>query len=180
MQQLRVVFEDYFWIRWAAASTLGLTVGLFAASLTLITPVICLNGALAGAVVGLAQWFVLRRDFGMPPRWIGLSALGGALGVLPAVFLVLLMVFGMGMFALVAGALFGAAFGGMQWFALRHYPRADWWILANAGGAALCALLAVTPIISGLPLGLLLGAALYSLITGRALLWITESGVTAS
>lgn len=169
MEWVQQTLSESFLLRWTLANLVGWAVGLYTSAWTLRSPVICLNGALAAACIGLAQWLVLRRDYGFPGRWVLLAALGGALGVLPAFFLIITFIWGGGMFAALLGLSFGAALGGMQWLILRPYPRAEWWILASGVGGALGGLLSVTTIIGGLPLGLLLGGALYGLVTGKAL-----------
>lgn len=170
MRQLRILFQQSFLFRWMLANMAGWTVGLYLASWTLRSPVICLNGGLAAACIALPQWLVLRQAYNIPRQWIWFSIVGGSLGILPAFFLVItVLVGGLEVFALLSGMLFGTAVGGMQWFILRPCPRADWWLVANCIGCGIGGLLSVTTIISGLPLGLLLGAALFGLITGGVL-----------
>ena len=43
------------------------------------------------------------------------------------------------------------------------------WLVINAVGGAACGWLTVIPIIRGLPLGLLMGSALFGYLTGRVL-----------
>lgn len=169
MERLQLAISESFLLRWTLANLAGWVIGGYCAAWTLRSPLICLNGALAAAIIGLAQWLVLRRDYGLPARWVLFTVIGGALGVLPAFFLVITLIFGIGVFAVLAGLVSGAIIGGMQWLLLRSCPRAEWWIAASSAGGGLGALFSVTPIIGGLPLGLLLGGALYGYITGRTL-----------
>lgn len=176
MRRLRDLFDRSFLLRWTLANMLGWTLGLFLAAWTLRSPLICLNGALAAACIGGAQWLALRRQYGVAGRWALLTALGGALGVLPVVVLALTLIFGAAVFAALLGLCFGAAVGAAQAGLLPGGERAAWWPVACGAGGAACGLLVVTPVIGGLPLGLLAGAALYGLITGRALEWIAAPG----
>jgi hypothetical protein len=94
-----------------------------------------LAGAVAGAVIGTAQWLALRR-VGADPRWILATAAGLAVGL------------GVGHAALgygdtvgdlaVLGAVSGAAIGVAQWWVLRGLVRnSAWWIPASAVAWAL-------------------------------------------
>ncbi len=165
-----------FLFRWTLATAAGWTVGLYLSAWSLYTPALCLGGAFSGAVVGAAQAYILRRNGESPRRWIALSAVGTALGVLPAAGAAIVLTLGWGWGIALIGGIIGAGLGVGQWFILaeRHENRAFWWIGANAGAGAACALLTLAPLIRGLPLGLLLGALAYGYITGRALLWVSE------
>lgn len=170
MHPLRETFEHHFLLRWTLANLVGWTIGLYVGAWTLRSPLICLNGGLAAACIGLAQWLVLREKYSIPRKWIWFSIIGGALGILPAFLLIITVIFGgLESFATLTGMSFGIGLGGMQWSLLRSYPHAEWWIPACGLGGALGGWLSVTTIINGLPLGLLLGAALFGLITGYAL-----------
>lgn len=169
MRQLRAAFQQSFLLRWTLANIIGWTIGLYVAAWGLVTPVICLSGAAAGVVVGLAQWFVLRPVYAVRRDWVLWSVVGGVLGAVPAVLMGALLVLGAGAAAAGFGAAFGLALGVGQWVALRRPERAGVWLLANAAGGAACGLLSVTTFINGLPLGLLLGSALFGGFTGWAL-----------
>lgn len=176
------------------ANVMGWSIGLYLSAWSLSTPVLCLGGAFAGLCVGLAQWWALKlptalssefmeaeQNTGLAPitvqrDWIGLSVAGAIFGAIPALSAGVLVALGWGLGIAFAGAIFGAGIGIAQYFILqRGLTRAGWWIAANVGGGALCALFTLAPLIRGLPLGLLLGTALYGYITGRALLWLKES-----
>jgi hypothetical protein len=170
MHQLRETLQQHFLLRWTLVNLVGWSVGLLLGAWTLRSPLICLNGGLAAACIGLAQWLVLRQDYAIARKWIMYSVIGGALGIIPAFFLVITIIFGgLESFATLTGMVFGIGIGGMQWLMLRVYPHSEWWIPACGLGGGLGGLLSVTTIINGLPLGLLLGAALFGLITGYAL-----------
>ncbi len=167
-------FRRSFLLRWMLASILGWTLGLFVAAWSLVTPVICLSGALAGVIVGLAQWLVLRPAYAVPRDWVLWSVAGGVLGAVPALMMGALVVLGAGVAAAGFGGAFGLALGIGQWVALRRPARAGGWLLANAAGGAACGLLSVTPFVGGLPLGLLVGSALFGALTGWALQRLLE------
>ncbi len=104
-------------------------------------------------------------------RWIWMTLISAAIGMLPALVIgFLLSLWSLAVGLLVSGAILGGAVGFGQWKILRHtVDQPEHWIIVNALGGAVCGLLTAIPIIRGLPLGLLLGAALYGYITGRAL-----------
>jgi hypothetical protein len=74
----------WFWPAWAAAF-LGFPIGGAAATL-LVGPIesvaaAVLAGAVAGAVIGAAQWLVLRRRLAVSALWVPATAAGMALGL---------------------------------------------------------------------------------------------------
>lgn len=136
-----------------------------------------ISGALLGALMGTGQWLLLRRRSPVTPAWVGVSAIGGMIG----------MAFGMSVDAFaapanalrdptqavatliipwhfawqtgIAGLLFGLGLGLGQWWGLREFVRsASWWISAN--GAAWM-------------VGWGAGAALAGLITTLGALFLT-------
>ncbi len=174
-----------FLLRWVLANVVGWTVGLYAG---VLNPV-CFagTGIIAGLVLGAAQWWALRgsrvvedttyslSDKPEPAqpsrRWITLTFAGAAVGLIPAAIIGgVVFLFANGLAALLAGGLLGAAVGLAQWILLRHISqRAALWLAVNTLGGAACGLLTIIPIIRGLPLGLLAGAALFGYATGRVL-----------
>jgi hypothetical protein len=157
-----------FLLRWTLANIAGWTVGLYLSALSFSTPVLCLGGALAGACVGAAQWYALRDDYPVGREWIAWSAGGGLVGMLPAAFAGVLVALGWGLGIALVGGIVGAAVGAAQWSILnRQMNGAGWWIVANLAAGAACALLTLAPIIWGLPIGLLVGTAIYGYVTGR-------------
>lgn len=190
----RASVRAHFLLRWVLANIVGWSVGLYLSAWSLSTPALCLGGAFAGLCVGLAQWWALKPvndplpDFadveqptGASPitvqrDWIGVSVAGAFLGAIPALSATFLVALGWGLGIAFVGAIFGAGIGVAQYFILqRGLPRASWWIAANVGGGALCALFTLAPLIRGLPIGLLLGTALYGYITGRTLVYLTKT-----
>lgn len=168
---LRTVLRDNFILRWTLANMIGWSIGLLAGLFNPICFIVA--GAAACICVGVAQWYVLRPQYSKD--WIVATVVGGLCGTIPALFGGLMFIFGWGLIALCSGALFGGAIGVSQWLILkRTYSRAEWWIGANALGGLLCGLLTTIPLITGLPIGLLLGSAVYGYITGRALEWMAK------
>jgi hypothetical protein len=158
-------FDRRLWGRWVGANTLAETIGLGAtaavavgvagagdagdaARLAVAVVAVVLAGAFEGAIVGYAQWRVLRRPLpGLPARsWIVATVVGAlvawTLGMLPSTLMGmrgdaaaepaiseatrLLLAAGM-------GAVAGPVLGVPQWLVLRRFvPRAGWWVAANA------------------------------------------------
>ncbi len=180
--------QRFLW-RWMLANVVGWTVGLYAG---VLNPV-CFAGAgvVAGLVLGASQWWALRStSFGINParnesdipniptrisqkarQWIISTFAGAALGLIPALILAAVFVlFSSALAALLAGAVLGFSVGLGQWIRLKHISeRLALWLIVNTLGGAACAWLTLTPIIRGLPLGMLLGSALFGYVTGRVL-----------
>jgi len=197
IEMFQVRLRASFLLRWVLANVVGWSLGLYLSAWSLSTPALCLGGAFAGLCVGAAQWWALRPPPPCPTRrsplpefmegegntglspitvarnWIGLTVAGALFGALPALSAGVLVALGWGLGIAFAGAIFGAGVGAAQYFILqRRMPRAGWWVVANLAGGALCALFTLAPILRGLPIGLLLGTALYGYITGRVLVWL--------
>ncbi|HTG46542.1 MAG TPA: hypothetical protein VK646_02660 [Actinomycetota bacterium] len=94
-----------------------------------------LAGAIAGAVIGAAQWLALRRT-GIGPTWIAATTAGGAAG-LGLAYGVLGYGDSVGDLA-VMGGVTGTGIGAAQWWELRTRVRGSlWWIPASAVAWAL-------------------------------------------
>jgi len=180
-----------FWLLWLAATVVGellyfipvgavhIVLGLdrlddpqHSGEVTAWMPVLAaiLCGAAIGATIGLAQWFVLRREFRRMGWWVAATLAGyasiGLLSLIAGVFqpgwldwaLTLIINGKMHWLARVvtswpaaswsAGAitltLFGAVLGIMQWLILRgRVYQAGWWIAISTGGWALAAALSI-------------------------------------
>ncbi|MBI5033864.1 MAG: hypothetical protein HZB51_25375 [Chloroflexi bacterium] len=135
-----------------------------------LAAVLC--GAACGSTIGLAQWFVLRRELNRDGWWVAATIAGYAsIGLLPLIanifqpgwldWAIKLIVNGkMHWLARVVvdwpdaswapGAmtltLFGAALGFFQWLVLRgRVSQAGWWIALSTVGWALAAALNIIP-----------------------------------
>jgi len=123
------------WLAWTLSTTLGMVVGYLPIALIIqdielgiariITPL------LAGVVIGLAQWIVLRGYITRSYDWILNHAGGWVIGYAIGLFVVqLLSSFPLG--ALVGFVLFGIIVAVFQWPILRReVPNLWFWILAN-------------------------------------------------
>jgi hypothetical protein len=163
----RAQWDWNLWLYWVTANGVGEVIGLGAvavAGLTLgqasdaygilaLAVVMILAGAFEGAVVGIAQWQVLRRR--LPAlrwrTWMQASTAGAfaawVLGMVPSTLMKLhadpaappprvthALMYGM---AALMGAVLGPILGVPQWLALRrHVARAGWWVWANAAAWA--------------------------------------------
>ena len=130
--------EVGMWLEWTLATAFGMLLG-FLPSIALVN---IMNLALAriivplfaGFLVGLAQWFVLRKYVNGVSDWIlaaGASwAVGYALGLL-----IINGLTGTGFDAYIGYILFGAIVALVQWPILRReIPNVWMWILANVIG----------------------------------------------
>jgi hypothetical protein len=92
------------------------------------------GGAIAGTVIGAAQWLALRRAVG--PYWIAASTVGMAVGRAAAATVTGSATSGPALAA--TGAITGAAVGLAQGLAFRHGPRTvALWSVAVSGAWAL-------------------------------------------
>lgn len=198
-------FDGEIWWRWTLAVTAGELLGFAIPALTgalttaaglpeaVVWLVTVPAGLGEGAVLGFAQWWVLRRylpslsgrawvlatALAAGLAWIigvTLSTLGSSARLSPAIVIAL---------AVVLGIIFLLTMGGAQWWVLRrHLARAGWWIAANAIAWPVGVLvpvialslvpdgtplgwIAVTGIVSGILMGVVVGA-----ITGVALVML--------
>ena len=164
-----------FWFWWFMAGAVGFELGMqwgsfgepggittFQTSPTVIWAGF-LGVAVAGVLVGVLHWLVLRRHVAGAGRWV-LASLGAA-GVVGVV------IFGVsGVDAdlawLLGMGLFGPVVGVLHWLVLRRQvARAGWLVLASTVGW-----------IGGIPLGdaiswFALGGT-YAIVTGTTLVWL--------
>lgn len=193
----------HVWGLWVIAVGLGELLGfgvpavLGAASYAVGLPdaalafVVIVGGMGEGAVLGLAQWLVLRRFLPGIKRahWVGATAIGaliawvigmGMANLGPALFDANLALFVL--LAITCGIVFLLTMGGAQWLVLRRHVSKAWrWIVANAVAwplgvavpvvgmalvpdGATAAVMLVVGIASGIGMGLVVGA-----VTGVAL-----------
>jgi hypothetical protein len=165
------------WAGWGLAF-IGFPLGGLAATALvggITTPAEGLLGGLAtGAVIGLAQWLVLRRHLALAPWWIAATALGMGAGL--ALGITLLGIDTAGMAFPLRGLLTGAGIGIAQFVLLRgSTARALAWPLVVAGGWAIGWLVTRA---AGIDLALQWsvfgssGALVFQLLTGLALAWM--------
>ena len=166
------------WLRWVLASTVG-----WAAAWATTVPVEGLVGFAAGgaalvdgvfgALIGTAQWLVLRERISQAVWWVPASAAGTVLGGLAASIPSWPMdVFG-------TGVVYGTFVGSLQWAVLRRQVgRAGSWVPAAVAGelaSAACAnLVPFAPRMTGLgdvSFGVVNGAV-QGAVTGLVLAWL--------
>lgn len=184
IDKFRFELRQNFLFRWVVANIVGWTVGLY---FGVLNPVcFAVVGVVTGLILGAFQWWALRDTaFGAHSgetesptrlstearRWMVSTFAGAAVGLFPALALgMLLYLVSNGLAGLLAGGALGLAVGIGQWMILKHVSnQVVLWLVVNTLGGALCGFLTLTPIIRGLPLGLIAGSALFGYLTGRAL-----------
>ena len=74
--------------RWIIASGLGWTAGWFVSYLLVPKELDVLSSLVLGLALGVAQWWILRKEFAWAGWWIPLSILGWTAGIslLPGIF----------------------------------------------------------------------------------------------
>lgn len=171
----------WFWFQWVLVTLVGFLVSLYWVEVGESPDVRAIEGAIGGAAIGLAQWFVLRQQFSPIRGWVLASIVSwgliggsgfGALGwsIPPTSSIPLRAIYGA-----MDGALIGTLFGVAQGLVLNdHIYRAWRWILANSAAWAI-----------GLAAGWTLGAILHSVtglflgeVLGLALGWIVVAAIT--
>lgn len=169
-----------FWAGWGAAF-LGFPIsglaGLGLAGEVTGLPQALVGGATTGAVLGLAQWLVLRRHLPLTPWWMIITAAGMAVGLASGVGL-----FGIdttGSTLALRGLVTGAGIGIAQYFALKAFSsRAPIWPLVVAFGWAAGWLVTRAAGVDLTPNFTVFGAAgalTFQLLSGLALAWILRS-----
>ncbi len=181
--------EFKLWLYWTLATAAGMILGfvpfaLLIADLDLLLVRILLP-VVAGVLVGVFQWLVLRPYLTRAVDWVLHGGAGWALGF--ALGLLVIQAMGRNPLGAVLGyALFGLIVGALQWPMLRReIPHVTAWVIASIigwalgaylGGAALNVLAAggeVSPVLSSTVIagvtGLVAGA-----ITGLALVWLVR------
>jgi hypothetical protein len=186
IDKFRFELRQNFLLRWVVANIVGWTVGLY---FGVLNPVcFAVVGVVTGLILGAFQWWALRdtalgihssesassistRIFTEARQWMVSTFAGAAVGLFPALALgTLLYLISNGLAGLLAGGALGLAVGIGQWMILKHVSdQVVLWLVMNTVGGALCGFLTLTPIIRGLPLGLLAGSALFGYLTGRVL-----------
>ncbi len=177
------------WLAWTLATAAGMVLGLV--PVTFILPDVDLGllrlflPLLAGFLVGLFQWLVLRPYLTHAVDWVLHGGAGWALGFALGI-LVIQAVGGSTLGALLGYLVFGLIIAALQWPVLRReIPNALPWVIASMLGWALGAYLSQA-VLSGLASGdgvnqtvsTLVVAGVTGLvagaITGLALVWIVR------
>jgi hypothetical protein len=128
-----------------------------------------LFGAAAGAVVGIAQWLVLRKRVRPSGWWVAACAAGWAIGALAlstALYVDEALALAVGMVST------GAAAGAAQWIVLRkRFRRAGWWVLAGAVAwiVAVAVAWAAWRSVAGFAMGYITGATITGFVLVKLL-----------
>lgn len=174
-----------FWTGWGLAFLgfpLGGLAGLALAGPITGVPQAALGGAATGAVIGAAQWLVLRWRLPLTPWWIAATAAGMAGGL--ALGVGLLGTDTAGAALLLRGLVTGAGIGLAQYLVLRgRLPRAPIWPLVVAGGWAVGWVVTRAAGVDLTPHFTVFGATgawAFQLLTGLALAWLLRADIAAA
>jgi hypothetical protein len=166
---------------WILATTLGWLVGFaICEALKSFLDSLSADGAVIGISIGISQWFVLRRRIDGAAWWIPASIVGYAIGKFAADAVIQAET---GMLGVVlSGVVIGIAAGFAQWVVLvRHFSRAELWVVASALGWAVgwTVISAVDESVGGPTASTYFigatGAAMAGVITAVALTWLLRS-----
>ena len=149
-----------FCLQWVFFTVVGFFLSLIFVEVGIRPYIGALSGAIGGAVVGLAQWLVLRNRIFQSKWWVvvsivswlllGASSLGALGWIAPRTEQIWLRLF----YGLINGAIVGGILGLAQCFVLKkQIYREELWIIANIIAWAI-----------GLPLGWLVGGLIYRVI----------------
>ncbi len=123
----------------------------------------------AGFMIGVLQWVVLRQRLTQTGWWVLASAAGWAGGWAIAIAPV------SPEFGFLTGTVLGAALGTTQWlFLRRHFHRAGWWIVVSALGWTAGLTLLSGPLLVGAVAGAVTGIALELFLRYPALMKYQE------
>lgn len=167
------------WGVWMLATAIGVVAGLALIAETVgrlagIFWVGLLGGIVVGAGIGLGQWSILRRYLPNATWWIWATALGQLVSWFIVFMGAAVLLFAdanaagdtsqvtWSAGAAVIGTLAGGATGLAQWVVLQRYmPHADRWVVASAMGTAL---------------GLIMGGAVYQVMSTGGFAFLAEAG----
>lgn len=189
----RIANQPNMWVRWTIANGIAVILSILAVLPLAVNLAYAhqpawlrgtVGGAALGVMLGLVQWWLLRRPFALDRRWIGYSLISGTLGLAIGMQVAASMsvatvgepisrssatvlATGAALNAASSGLCFGLLLGLGQWLLLRrHVDGAIWWIVVNtigwAAGLGLAALFATFGaggwlLIAGLVNGVLTG-----------------------
>lgn len=169
-----------FWWRWVLLTLVGFLVSLLFVEIGVRPYVGLWQGAMGGAIVGLAQWFAIAEYVSRDRWWmvasifcwglIGASGLGAVGWIAPRSSVLPVRAIA----GIVNGAAIGFCLGLGQWFVLQPIPKANWWIFLSTVAWAI-----------GLSCGWVVGGILYAIAhlflceaIGLAVAWIVVAGIT--
>ena len=171
----------WFYLQWVLVTFVSFLVSLYWVEVGVSPDVRVIEGAIGGAAIGLAQWFVLRQHFSPSWGWVLASIVGwgligasqfGALGwSIPSITSIPLRA----IYGIMDGVLVGTLFGVAQGLVLNNHIYRAWrWILASGAAWAI-----------GLAAGWTIGSILHSVtglflgeVVGLALGWIVVAAIT--
>ena len=186
MTDLRVTPAPWcwgLWLQWIFVTLIGFLASLYWLEVGGRPDLNAIDGAIGGAVIGVAQWWVIRQKIPNAWLWIlisiacwsilGISHIGVVGWIAPSTSNLLIR---MG-YGVLNGIQVGLLMGTTQWLTFRKsIPKAQRWILMSAIGWGL-----------GLALGWSLGEILHRWtgiflgeVMGLTLGWITVAVVTGS
>jgi hypothetical protein len=187
-----------FWLWWLLATLVGIIIGMAFVFLGL-TPLHnnsshaaqavrgFVIGAVFGATVGTAQWFVLRRYFERVGWWVLLTFIGWVAYWELINMNLLVKAQGIAFIPdLLNLAIFGVILGVLQWLLLRKkIHSAGWWVLANIVGMMLGSLVidTIDTVLQGdSPFDFITGSIVLAIITGVCMVWllVRSSSVTGT
>jgi hypothetical protein len=177
----------WFWLWWLLATAGGAAVG---AAITFVALAHVLDqlhqaayglviGTVFGAVIGTAQWLVLRSHLDRSGWWVLLTLIGWV------VFWELNLLNLLGAAAGIAFipdilhlGLFGGLVGSLQWVLLRGRVRgAGWWVLASVLAGMFGALVADgvnAALHRDIPLDFLTGSMVGGVVNGVTMMWLLQ------
>jgi hypothetical protein len=182
--------DKNFILKWILATMIGVTIGWIMGILVHTSLILGLikHVAVFGGIVGVSQWFVLRRYLSQAGWWVLMNTVGWPLGF--ALGISLISSWGWQLNVFLFGIIAGAVVGGLGWFILlQPSSRIMQWTLANTIGWGVGFMFSdilaypfidrfdVTP---GMFLGLILTGATAGTVTGIILARLLQPSVSAT
>lgn len=173
MTQVLAWWRHSWLLRWTVANIVGWLLALLTAALSmwlLGALGALLAGAIVGGIVGAFQAWALFDT--LDRRWLGLSAVGGGLGLLPTLLLIPLSLLHFGLAAFLIGTLFGSILAACQALYLSQQVKesAYAWIPVCGVAAGIATWFSTLMMQLGVPLCLSPGTLIFALLTGWLIL----------
>jgi hypothetical protein len=128
-----------FCLQWLLVTLLGFVASLFWIEIGERPDIGAVEGIIGGALIGFAQWLVLRRHLSSAWWWIIVSFLGwgvmglSSFGVIGWFAPRTMRLFPRLVYGVIDGATLGLILGMAQWWVLRQYVSKAWgWIFTNS------------------------------------------------